>query len=284
MTETYCGKSCADCAQKEKLNCTGCKNGPGRQFGGDCEIAKCVKGKGHETCGTCLFHGTCSKRSNRDPMPDQRLRRIEAEERKKAALARRAPVLGKWLWIAFWLIIPSSIASLMTQEAIVEAVPALNLPGQMLSLITGVSHGLIYIKLASEDTRYRTAGICYLIGAGVNVLLPLVSESKGSIVWMLVLGIPAAVAGLICAYNECMAHSEVLAGVEDELSEKWSRLWKWEIGCLSAMIGSLLIIFLLPTLGALIVLAGAIGVLVVSILKLVYLYRTAKIFREYSAA
>ena len=37
-------------------------------------------------------------------------------------------------------------------------------------------------------------------------------------------------------------------------------------------------------LGLLVVLASAIGTLVVSILKLVYLWRTARTFREYEAA
>lgn len=28
MAETYCGKTCAECTQKEILNCPGCKAGP----------------------------------------------------------------------------------------------------------------------------------------------------------------------------------------------------------------------------------------------------------------
>ena len=38
---------------------------------------------------------------------------------------------------------------------------------------------------------------------------------------------------------------------------------------------------MIPILGLLVVLGSAIGMIVVSILKLVYLYRTAKLFREY---
>ena len=55
MAETYCGKICAECAQKETLNCSGCKAGPGRQFGGDCKLAKCCRAKGHQECATCGF-------------------------------------------------------------------------------------------------------------------------------------------------------------------------------------------------------------------------------------
>ena len=40
-------------------------------------------------------------------------------------------------------------------------------------------------------------------------------------------------------------------------------------------------LWILPLLGALGIIAAAIGLVVVSIMKLVYLYRTAKIFREY---
>lgn len=97
MSETYCGKSCVDCTQKESLNCPGCKAGPGRQFGGDCELAKCVRVKGHETCDTCGFKGNCGTLRSRDRMPDYRIRKIEQEEMRKAAIAKRAPILGKWL-------------------------------------------------------------------------------------------------------------------------------------------------------------------------------------------
>lgn len=42
--------------------------------------------------------------------------------------------------------------------------------------------------------------------------------------------------------------------------------------------GSILVMLIIPILGAI---AGTIGTVVVGILKFVYLYRTAKIFREY---
>ena len=80
MAETYCGKTCAECTKKEQLNCSGCKAGPGRQFGGDCELSKCVRDKGHETCDTCGFKGNCGTLRSRESMPDYRIRKIEAEE------------------------------------------------------------------------------------------------------------------------------------------------------------------------------------------------------------
>ena len=70
------------------------------------------------------------------------------------------------------------------------------------------------------------------------------------------------------------------------LSEKWRKLWRWYVGLLIAAAAGILILFMglmafaVLIIGAVVILAAAIGILVVGILKLVYLYRTAKVFRN----
>ena len=281
MTETYCGKSCAECTQKEQLNCSGCKTGPGRQFGGDCELAKCIRDKGHKTCDTCSYKGNCGTLRSRDNMPDYRRRKIEAEEMRKAAIAKRAPVLGKWLWIIFWLIIPSTIGSLMANESTAKILPGLFMPGQIINAICSLTYGAILLKLGSEEDRYRTAGICALIAGASSALAAIVNGGFEGATWILIFTIPAAIIALVGEYNEYMAHSAVLSGVDNELSEKWEVLWKWYIGLFLGIFGSILVMLIIPVLGAIAVIGCTIGTVVVGILKLVYLYRTAKIFREY---
>ena len=281
MAETYCGKICAECEQKEMLNCPGCKVGPGKQYGGDCELAKCCRSKGHQECATCGFNGNCGTLHGKERIPGYRLKSIEAEKIRRAAIAKRAPVLGKWLWILFWLIIPGSIASLITNENIAGTVPSVFLTGQVLSAICSFAYGLILIRLASEEERYRTAGICALVGGGVSVLIACVSGGPEVPTWTLLISIPATIVSVVGMYHEFMAHSVVLTGLDNVLSEKWSSLWKWYVGIYCAMIGSLLLMVIIPVLGLLVMLAAAIGLIVVSILKLLYLYRTAKLFREY---
>ena len=281
MAETYCGKTCAECAQKETMNCPGCKTGPGRQLGGDCELAQCVRNKSHETCDTCIFRGNCGTLRGRDSMPDQRRRRIEAEQARQAAIARRAPVLGKWLWFLFWLIIPSTIASFMTHETLGGAIPALFYPGQILNALCHLAYGGILRRLASEDDEYRTAGICSLIAGGISVLVALIAGPGETPTWTLLLTLPAAVVALFGEYKEFSAHANVLRDVDRDQSEKWLMLWKWNIGLYAGMLGCMLVLFIIPLLGALAILAAAIGMVVVGIVKLVYLYSTAKRFREY---
>ena len=281
MAETYCGKICAECSKREELNCQGCKAGPGRQFGGDCELAKCVRDKGHETCETCGFKGNCGTLRSCESMPDYRIRKIEAEAMRKAAIAKRAPVLGKWLWIIFWLIVPSTIGGLMDNETTAKILPGLLMPGQIITAICSLTYGAILLKLGSEEDRYRTAGICALIAGGVSAAVAIITGTAEEATWTLLFTLPAAVVAMVGEYNECMAHSAVLSGVDNELSEKWELLWKWYIGLLLGMLGCILLMLIAPVLGAIVILGCAIGTVVVGILKLVYLYRTAKIFREY---
>lgn len=59
------------------------------------------------------------------------------------------------------------------------------------------------------------------------------------------------------------------------------KLWKWQIICLCGAVAGVCLLFLW-ILGVLLVLASAIGIAVVSIVQLVYLYRMAVLFREYT--
>ena len=194
----------------------------------------------------------------------------------KAAIARRSGVLGKWLWILFSLIIPSSIASLMTHETVGGMIPALYYPGQILSALCHLAYGGILLRLATEEDGYRTAGICSLIAGGVSVLVAFIAGPGEAPVGTLLFTLPGE-------YKEFTGHSDVLADVDQELSEKCCLLWKWNIGLYIGMLGCTVLMLIIPLLGALAILAAAIGLVVVSIMKLVYLYRTAKIFREYPA-
>lgn len=281
MAETYCGKSCTDCTQKEALSCPGCKAGPGKQYGSDCKLAKCCIEKGHQECATCGFNGSCGTLRGKNNMPDYRLKAIEAEKARMAAIAKRAPILGKWLWILFWLIIPSTAASLMTNKTIVGWIPSVFMPGLVLSAICSLVYGVILIRLASEEERYKTAGICALVSGAVSVLIACISGGAEAPTWTLLFSLPAAIISFVGEYNEFTAHSIVLNGLDNDQAEKWTFLWKWYIGMYGAVLGSILLIVVTPVLGLLVMLAAAIGLAVVGIVKLVYLYRTATLFKAY---
>lgn len=277
MANTYCGKDCDSCIQKEQKQCQGCRLGPGRSLHDGCEIAMCCKQTGHESCSSCTNNRYCGKRGRRDVMPDYRRRKQEAEADRREMLARKAPFMGKWLWVLFWLWIPSAIIGVLTSDVVVEAFPALATPGVILRLICNAAYGVILLRMSSECERYRLAGIFLIVPAAVNALSALV---KGPLALLILL--PAAVLALVGEYQEYTAHGEVLNQINETLSEKWHTLWLWFIGIYIALIGSVLLMLIFPGLGLLVALAALIGLIVVSILKLVYLYRSAQEFRRYS--
>ena len=95
------------------------------------------------------------------------------------------------------------------------------------------------------------------------------------------LSLPAAVLELVSVYQECNAHADVLEGLDDRLAGKWRLLWRWKIGLLLGIFGSVLLMLLSVLLSLLVMLAIAVSAIVVAVLQLVYLYRTAKLFRQH---
>ena len=281
MAETYCGKRCTDCGLRETLNCPGCKDGPGRPVSGVCELAQCCRSKGHAFCDTCNFRDGCGKVRSREQQPDYRRRKQEMERRQQEKIARRSLVLGKWLWVLFWLNIPGTVAGLMVNNYVAGLLPGMYWAGVLLSAACSVAYGLILLKLGAEETRYRTAGICGLVSTGVSALLLLVYGMGTVPAWSMLITLPMLVVSLVREYNEYTANAVVLADVDRVLSDRWTVLWKWAVACFAATLGGTLGVLIVPVLGLLVVMAGGIGTIVVSILKLIYLYRSAKTFREY---
>lgn len=280
MSNTYCGKSCESCAQKEQKLCPGCRPGPGRSWSGDCEIAVCCRDKGHETCDTCTNKRYCGKRSQRDGMIDRRERKTAEQAAQRAELARKAPFLYKWLSILFWLVIPATVASLLAMEAMANVAPKVYLFGKYLTVVCGLVYGLVLLRLAKENLTYRTAGVLRLVTAAASLLL--VSGKNAAANWTLLISLPAAVVGLVGTYQEYMAHAGVLSGVDDFRAERWRMLWKWRLALIIAPFASIVVILIFRLLGVLVLVAALIGNLVIGIVELYYLWQTKQAFRDYS--
>ena len=75
----------------------------------------------------------------------------------------------------------------------------------------------------------------------------------------------------------------MLDGLNDDLAGKWRMVWKWTVGLLAGMVGCIVLAFLIPAMALLALLADLIGILVISVMQWVYLYRTARLFRDWTA-
>lgn len=202
---------------------------------------------------------------------------ILAQESEKK---EHAEILGKWLWILFWLIIPSAIAGILSNENLFGKESGVYIFGTLLSMVVGILYGMILLPMRGVEEKYRIAGIFSILAAVLSMGLDVIQVESPLMV--LVIGLPTLILGLVAKYYEFHSHGAVLREFDLEFSQKWLTLWKWYCVVIVGMIVSTLFVFVSILLAAIFILVFTIAVAVISIVQLVYLYKMAKLFRQYA--
>ncbi len=201
-----------------------------------------------------------------------------AESYYENGIQRKATFFGKWMWILFLMIIPNAIHAIMTMDFVIEMFPRMNLIGLLFGLGCSIASGLILIKMSERESQYQIAGVFLIITNVINAVIEVFDVSDG---WALFILLPTMVLGLIATYNEFMAHASVMSGIDDTISKKWRALWTWYVRMLFCFVGSIVLMLMIPLVGVVALLGATIGIVVVSIAKIVYLYRSARICQGY---
>lgn len=281
MANSYCGKTCDCCTFAEQLSCPGCKAERYSPISAQCAIAACCRNRGHETCETCNFRENCPNLNKRDANPEQIMQKqaelqrkaqaeAEARAREQAQLQKSAAILGKWVWMLFWLAMAGIVIGLLKNIESLSGI--ITIISAVLSIVTG----LIYLKkLSAVDDGFRLASLGAFSAAATSLLTFIGVGKTLNTILTLVLLIPS----IIGMYHEFTTYADILHGIDNELSEKWRKLWKIYIICAAVTFGSLVLLFI-PLLAALTVLGSVIGMLVAMVLEWIYLYKTAKVFRD----
>ena len=220
-----------------------------------------------------------------------------------AWLGEHATELAKWLTVLFWLSVLALVRSGL--EDTLKLPEKIALMGPLLS---AVGYGITVVRVCAA-WRLRRAERCFgtlaLIDGALFVLLCVGSWmldgvdvtgfveglSKASSVVLAAVGL-ALLLGLYAAvcYMEMTAYGRVARYVDETLAVKWRRLRGWAVGATAVTFaaGGLLalcagdpfaVLFRWSTFMLLLMAAGTIGMVVCSVLELVFLYRTAKRFR-----
>ena len=119
----------------------------------------------------------------------------------------------------------------------------------------------------------------FIISALLAVVVLLVVEN--SIALALIMLLVATAIGLAVDYFFFYGNAAVLEDFDLEFSEKWKKLWTWNLICIGGMTAGICLMFL-GIIGAILVIVGGLGVFVIGIMQLVYLYRMAVLFKEYT--
>lgn len=203
-----------------------------------------------------------------------------------AAVQERAKVFGKWMWIYFWINIASIVPGII---ALVEEQAR---TGTIIGTAIGwcFSAALVYamFRLGRVQDRLKTSAGLSVITLAAQIILHFVNSEVVSDFW----AIPGLIIGLIGEYHFMHGCGDALYGVDNELADRWYGLWKWYIGL---GIGGLLTVPLLAVLifaidNAMLIiifviaLLGWVAAVIAQVIRqLVYIYRTAKIFRGIAA-
>lgn len=160
---------------------------------------------------------------------------------------------------------------------------------------------LVFWQLGKANRRFRAAAFLELLSIGTMVgffavspdILRKAAEDPGSAILPLTVWFVAAFALYTVECRLRMtACAGILSGVDAALAQKWRALRGWTMGILIALTVTFLLVLSLlrgaPTLffisgGSILLLIAmlleAIGLLVTSIIELIYLYRSAKLFK-----
>lgn len=274
---TYCGKSCDSCAKREEYHCPGCFS-ICSEYGG-CKIAECCRDKGHNGCQTCTQNEYCGLYQSRGSMAREREERRKSAAEKAARLHEIRKVMKKHLLPLFCL----SIAVTVTDAA--SGLFAMNQPVigavfRAVLLAAELIYAFLLYRMSPAEKRYLKAARFLCPAAILGFASGILSIFAGNMETLrFFVSLPAAILSLIAVYQEYGAHSEVLSDFDGELSEKWDKLRKWYIGL---TVGSVLTPFaaLFGILGVLIIVAYFIAYVSVSVLSLVFLWRTAAVFND----
>ena len=194
----------------------------------------------------------------------------------KESIAKRAPIFSKQLYVLLWLIIPTVVAGIMSQNYVMSVAPGIYTLGAVLGMVCSVVYGVILLQLSSQEEGYRTAGIFRLIFSATSFIAAIISFDGLLLIFLRI------IIDLVSEYHEYKTHSLILTGIDDFLSEKWKTLWKFYIGLMLVMFGCVIVCFVSYTLGSIVLLGPVVGSIIVSIIKYIYIYQTATVFREYS--
>lgn len=199
----------------------------------------------------------------------------EKAPRYSEAIVSRAPLMAKWLMTMFW----ANIAQIIINFIKIESSVVYTTTQAILVNVCTLIICLALFQLRREDKRYSLAALFMLIPVVLDTVFGVLIGYGDSIGMVIFIALLSVILSLLAAYNEFHAHSCIVGGLDCDLGDRWQKLWVWQIIGIAGTFVALLLTVIAAGLGAVLVIIVAIYVLVIQIIYLVTLYRSAKAYR-----
>ncbi|MBR6535772.1 MAG: DUF3795 domain-containing protein [Lachnospiraceae bacterium] len=313
MENSYCGKDCDDCLDREAVGCPGCKSGPGKEDGTLCEIARCCSNKYKNFCEVCDSNGSCAMLANRENMMQKWNGSRKRETAEPAAMSgvagavsgtyaeprtniardnHDAPFVRSHLIAIFWLFLLAGFGNVLSNENVFGSFSVVIGLGTVMNIGASIATAILMIRLGREESTFKTAGICDLVATGLMFVAELVLAGAlvamefsglaaggiGAILAILML-LAAVVLEIIAGYKFLVACGRIVERRDLALANRWhvmSKLFFWIFG---GIIILLILLLIMPGIALILTILFALGVLAFGVCEYVFLYQTANRFR-----
>ena len=197
-----------------------------------------------------------------------------------------AMMMSRKMKILFVLAVIYAVASALTRNFNSDKT-LLEFAAGIVGNVCNIAYGIILILMEKGCRRYWRAGMTLLVSAELMLLLEIFVDVQAmdSLTFVL-LGLVASISAigvmLYGMYSEFKAHAEVLTGIGNPMAKKWITLWSYTLtGYLLMLFAGIMLMGYIMLFAVVLSAVAAVMLLVTSIVRFVYLYKTMKALENY---
>lgn len=193
-------------------------------------------------------------------------------------VAEERPIyLAKWILVLFWL----NLIGIVGISSIFEAGSALHTVFVWAELLLGAAVAAVFMKLGQQERAYMFAGGFHAVMVLLEALAMVLGTFGNGAVWVTAVAMLIPLVDLIAAFFEMTGHIAVMEDVEESISEGWKKLRMWYLIVVTVMQCCTYLGAVMPELAAMVAGTAAMLLVIISIFRLVSLFRTVKSLRKY---
>lgn len=197
-----------------------------------------------------------------------------------------AMMMSRKMKILFVLAVIYAVASALTRNFNSDKT-LLEFAAGIVGNVCNIAYGIILILMEKGCRRYWRAGMTLLVSAEIMLLTDIFADTSmfdnlPAAAFAAAVAFGALIVMLYATYSEYKAHSEVMTELGSPLAKKWITLWSYTLtGYLLMLFAGIMLMGYIMLFAVVLSAVAAVMLLVTSIMRFVYLYKTMKALENY---
>lgn len=197
-----------------------------------------------------------------------------------------AMMMSRKMKILFVLAVIYAVASALTRNFNSDKT-LLEFAAGIVGNVCNIAYGIILILMEKGCRRYWRAGMTLLVSAEIMLLTDIFADTSmfdnlPAAAFAAAVAFGALIVMLYATYSEYKAHSEIMTELGSPLAKKWITLWSYTItGYVLMFFAGVMLMGYILFFALILTAVSGIMLLVTSIVRFVYLYKTMKALENY---